>query len=581
MRRLQDRLSLVLGVLIVACSAPAAGQTGSADLVFRNGAIYTVNPAHEWAEAVAIEDGRIVAVGSADVEGWIGPQTRIVNLDGKMLLPGFGDSHVHPIGGGIGLGECNLAGVLDREELLTAIGGCGAVGQPDEWIRGGRWFLFLFPDGNPHKATLDEIAPGRPVFLRSVDGHSSWASSRALEMAAITRETPDPPNGRIERDPTTGEPTGTLREYASRMVSRLLPDYTFADRLEGVRIALQYANSLGITQWQDASADRESMEMYTALDERGELTARVVTALRTDVLTGLDNLPRLTALREEFGSERLRPTAVKIGADGVIYAQTAVLLEPYLDRPGDRGEPFIEPQALQELVAALDAEDFQVHIHAVGDAAVRYSLDAFEHARELNGARDSRHHIAHIDLAHPDDFPRFAELGAIANFQPLWAQRDQYIVDLVEPLIGLERARWGFPVGSIVAAQGRIAFGSDWPVSTINPLDILQVAVTRAVFPQYRRPGSVLPEGMDGSGPGWHPQERIDLKAAIAAYTIDVAYLNFLEEETGSIDVGKYADLVVLDRNLFEIPPADIHKAQILLTLLEGESVYEDPAWSW
>ena len=359
-----------------------------------------------------------------------------------------------------------------------------------------------------------------------------------------------------------------MHETASRLVSKHLPELTREQQVEALRRGLSMANAFGITSFQDASANRRSLEAYAALDAARELTARVVTSLRIDLDKGLEEVPRVKALRDEFQGARFKATSVKLGLDGVIYNHTAALLEPYADRPGERWHPNIEPDPLNALVAALDAEEFQVHAHAVGDAAVRIALESFEHARNLNGPRDSRHHIAHIDLAHPDDFSRFSELEVIANFQPLWAQRDEMVVDLVEPRIGLERTRWVFPIRSILESGGRLAFGSDWSVSSMNPLEGLQVAVTRRGLTA-------------GPGEAWYEEELVDLETAIAAYTIDVAYLNFQEDQVGSIEVGKLADLIVLDRNLFEIPRHEIHETKVLLTLLEGDVVYHDESWSW
>ncbi len=563
---------VALSAVGAGCSAESPATRVAAETVFRGGAIYTVDPARPWAEAVAIGGGRIIAVGSDEqVAPHVGADTRVVDLDDRMLLPSFGDSHVHPFN----YRRCDLNGILEREELLETIRGCAASVDDGAWIRGGGWFLYLFEDGNPHKSLLDELAPGHPVLLSSGDGHSSWASSAALEIAGIDSTTPDPVNGRIERDPLTGEPSGTLRESASRLVSAHLPAYGPEDRVEALRRGIALANSLGITAYQDASASRQSLQAYAALHARGELNMRVTAALRVNLTERLGDLPRLEQLRAEFNSDQVRATAVKIGADGGLEPYTAPLLEPYSDRPGFYGEPNIPPEQLAELVAALDGVGFQVHVHAMGDATMRMTLDAFEHARSVNGDRDARHHIAHAQLIHPDDHGRFRDLDVIANFQPLWAQRDGYIIDLTEPRLGPERSRWLYPIGSVAAAGARMAFGSDWPVSSMNPLDILQVAVTRARFTTYRRAGEPPPAQADGSGPSWIPEERINLETALAAYTAGVAYLNFQEHETGTLEAGKYADLVVLDRNLFEVPANKIHQASVVLTLLEGRTVYD------
>jgi predicted amidohydrolase YtcJ len=272
----------------------------------------------------------------------------------------------------------------------------------------------------------------------------------------------------------------------------------------------------------------------------------------------------LAALRDRFSGERLRVNAAKLYVDGVIEAQTGALLEPYLGRGDDRGELLVEPAALDELVAALDAEGFQVHVHAIGDRAIRVTLDAFEHAVKVNGARDSRHHIAHAQLIQPSDIPRFRQLGVYANFQPLWAYADSYITDLTEPFLGPERSRWLYPIGSVVASGATVVFGSDWSVSSMNPLLGIEVGVTR------RDP--------DGApGPAWIPEERVDLATMLAGYTRDAARVNFIEDETGTLEVGKAADLVVLARDLFAIPPDEIGETSVLLTMFEGKIIYRAP----
>jgi predicted amidohydrolase YtcJ len=550
---------------VVAARKPVAS---AADLVFRNGAVYTVDAARRWAEAVAIKAGRIVYVGTDRGAGpWVGPRTQVVDLQGKMLLPSFHDSHVHPASSGVELGECLLGDLTTVEQVLDAVRRYAEQNPRKPWIRGAGWQLPLFADANPHKSLLDKIVPDRPVYLAAADGHSAWVNSRALEVANITKATPDPKTGRIERDPATGEPTGTLREAASDLVARHLPGYTPEDYVAGLRRALAMANRFGITSLQDADVNERLLDAYAELDRRGELTARVVGAIYVEPAQGAAQIPRLRALRRKYHGRRLRATAAKIFADGVIEARTAALLEPYLGTDNDRGKAKLEPEVFKPLVAALDREGFQVHVHAIGDRAIRDALDAFEYARAKNGARDSRHHIAHLELFNPQDIPRFRRLGVVANFQPLWAFADPYIVKLTIPVLGPERSRWLYPIRSLAATGAVVACGSDWSVTSMNPLDAIQVAVTR--------------RGLDeGQGPAWISEETVDLARMIAGYTINGAYVNFEESETGSIEAGKAADLIVLDRNLFEIPAREIHTARVLLTLLEGKAVYRDPAFA-
>ena len=324
------------------------------------------------------------------------------------------------------------------------------------------------------------------------------------------------------------------------------------------------ANGFGLTSLQEASASEEELAAYAALDARAELTARVNASIYVDTDKGLSELPRLKALREKYRGKRLRAGAVKIFADGVLETRTAAVLEPYIGFGGDRGKANLEPEAFKVLAAALDREGFQIHVHAIGDRAIRMTLDALESARASNGVRDSRHHIAHLELIDPADIPRFRRLGVVANFQPFWANGDNYLTELTEPTLGPARSRWLYPIASVLSSGAVAVFGSDWSVSSMNPLDGIEVAVT------HREPSR-------GPGPPWLPEERITLPDAIAGYTIRGAFVDFAEKETGSIEIGKAADLVVLDRNLFEIPPSEIHSAKVLWTLLEGREVYRAP----
>jgi predicted amidohydrolase YtcJ len=326
------------------------------------------------------------------------------------------------------------------------------------------------------------------------------------------------------------------------------------------------AAGFGLTSFEEADANENGLRAYAALERRGELTARIRAALHVDPDRGVQQVAELAALRERYRGRRLRPEGAKIFADGVLEARTAALLEPYLGFGDDRGTANLEPDAFRPLAAALDRAGFQIHVHAIGDRAIRMTLDALEFARKENGVRDARHHVAHLELIEPEDIPRFRSLGVVANFQPFWANGDKYITELTEPRLGPARSRWLYPIGSVVRSGAVVAFGSDWSVSSMNPLDGIDVALNR------REPSR-------GPGPAWLPEERISLPEAIAAYTIGGAYLDFTEKETGSIEVGKAADLIVLDRNLFAIPPVQTHEAKVLLTLIEGREVWRDPAF--
>jgi len=545
---------------VAAAPKPKHARREPADLAFVRGAVYTVDGARSWAETVAVSKGRIVFVGTdAASKPWIGDRTRTVDLGGKMLLPAFHDSHAHPIEGGIGSLEVDLHGIETPEAVLEKIRAYAAAHPEAAWVRGSGWELPTFPNANPTKQMLDRVVPDRPAFFWAMDGHSAWANSKALAIAGVTKDTPDPPHGRIERD-ASGEPSGSLREEASGLVSRHLPKRTAKDYAAGLAQALKIANGFGLTSLQEARASEEDLAAYAAADARGTLTARIVASIYCNTDRGVSDVPRIAALRAKYRGRRLRATGVKIFADGVIETKTAAVLEPYLGTNGDRGKANLEPAAFKELATALDREGFQIHVHAIGDRAIRDTLDALEAAQKANGARDARHHIAHLELIDPADIPRFRRLGVVANFQPLWADGDKYLTEMTEPELGPERSRWLYPIASVRDSGAAYAFGSDWDVSSINPLDGIEVAVT------HRAPGDARP--------AWLPEERISLPDAIAGYTIRGAYLDFTEKETGSIEVGKAADLIVLDRNLFEISPTQIHEAKVLATYLEGREVY-------
>ncbi len=558
-------LAIMLALAACGQSEPPAKDPG-ADIVLTNGRIYTVDPSRSWAEAVAVTDGRISYVGtSAGAEAETGSATTVVDLDGRMLMPAFQDSHIHPTSGGVEAMACDLNpadGLAGYRSIISEY----AASNPDiPWILGGGWSMAVFgPGGSPSKSILDELVPNRPVYLSSADGHTGWANSRALEIAGVTRDTADPVDGIIDRDPETGELIGSLQEGATYLVTQHIPDTSPQERAAGLRYSVDMLHGYGITSITDAIVERPDLETYEALETGSELNLRVVASLWWDRAQGLEQIDHLEALREEFDRGGLvRPTTVKIMQDGVLENYTGAMLEPYLTGGGTRGIPMVEPELLKQAVSELDARGFQVHFHAIGDAAIRQTLDAVEQARTDNGDLGHRHHVSHLQVIHPDDIPRFAKLDVIANFQPLWAGYDDYIVELNIPAIGDERTSWMYPIRSVIESGGTVAFGSDWSVSTANPMDQIEVAITRISI-------------NDDDIPPFIPEERIDLESALAAFTINAAFLNKHEDDTGSVEVGKLADLIVLDQNLFNIEPSEISETKVLLTLFGGQPVYGD-----
>jgi predicted amidohydrolase YtcJ len=575
MKHTNARLAWSIGMLLATAAVAGCAREASepvdakksavADLALRNGAIYTVDGARSWAETVAIDDGRIVYVGNdAGAKDYIGPQTEVVDLEGRMVLPGMQDVHIHPISGGIEANGCDLNAATTVDEYIAIIKKYADEHPKDTWIKGGGWAMSSFgPGALARKELIDAVVPDRPVILWSRDGHTTWVNSKALEVAGITKDTKDPADGRIDRDPKTGEPSGSLQEGASSLVADKSPPDTDEKRDAGLRYSIKMLNRFGITGVQDASVNEEDLKSYRRLDEAGELTLRVVGSIWWERDQGLEQIDSIKNLRSEFTAGRINAGTVKIMQDGVMENYTAVVLEPYkLKGQKDvRGIPMVEPELLKKAVTQLDADGFQVHFHAIGDGAVRQALDAIEAARAANGDRGLRHHISHIQLIHPDDQPRFRRLGVIANFQPLWAYADDYITDLTLPFVSKETASYMYPIASMERSGAVVAFGSDWSVSSANPFEEMETAITRmGALGETKAP--------------WMPEERIGLPEAVAAFTINAAYTNRDETNTGSLEVGKRANLAVLDRNLFDIPATEISDTKVLVTLFEGKAVH-------
>ncbi|MGW1050910.1 amidohydrolase [Streptomyces sp. NPDC002521] len=539
-----------------------------ADLLFTGGPVLTPEgPEGRTATAVAVTGGRITAVGGDELRDLAGPGTEMVDLAGRLLLPGFQDAHIHPVPAGLELTQCDLSGTTTAEETVAAVRAYADAHPEREWILGGGWSMEAFTGGTPTKELLDAVVPDRPVYLPNRDHHGAWVNSRALQLAGVDRNTPDPADGRIERD-ATGEPSGTLQEGAMQLVGRLTPPATPADRLAALLHAQRHLHALGITAWQDALVGDflgmdDPAEAYLAAARDGSLTARVVGALWWDRERGAEQIPELVEKRAALSHGRFRAGTVKLMLDGVAENGTAALLDPYLDRCGcataNRGKSFIDPSRLPGYITELDALGFQCHFHALGDRAVRDALDAVEAARAANGPSDTRPHLAHLQVVHPDDVPRFARLGATANIQPLWAAHEPQMDELTIPFLGAERAAWQYPFGALLRSGARLAAGSDWPVSSPDPLQGIHVAVNRV------EPG--------GTASVFLPEERLGLADALMAYTAGSAYVNHLDD-TGRVAVGALADLVVLDRDPFAGPPEAIAETTVALTYVGGERVH-------
>lgn len=562
--------SLLLAAALTLLPAQLMADAEKVDLVISNAKIYTLNPEQPWADAVAIDQGRILAIGTdEELAGFAKNAYRAVDLKQQMLLPAFQDVHIHPMTGGLAYSGCSLFGLDSMDKVLAKITQCVEEEPDADFIRGDGWDWGLFIGiGAPHKKYLDAIDKERPLIFGDADGHTLWINSAALALAEIDATTIDPEGGEVSREPESNEPTGVLLEGpAMDLLISKLPPPTLEEKKAGLLYAQRYLHSLGITAMQDAfvgltgSESAQSLDAYKALLDEGLLKLRVKTALYWEPGQGLAQIKAMQAARKDYSQGRLQVTSVKFWADGILEAYTAKLLEPYTDKPETTGLLMVPKDEIMAAVPLLDAAGFQVHIHTIGDATVRYALDAVALAQKQNGERDARHLTAHTQLVHIDDVARFAELSVIASFSPYWAYYDEYSSEINPPQIGEARMQRMYPIQELIEAGTKVSFGSDWSVTSADPLLGIETAVSRK-------------DPHTATDVVFFPEQRISLHDAIAGYTINAAFTNFLETETGSIEVGKYADLVVLDKNLFEIPVAEISEAKVQATMLEGELVY-------
>jgi hypothetical protein len=549
-------------------SSSAAKKEISADRIFKNGAIYTVDPGRSWAEAVAVREGMVVYVGdNQGVSDFEGADTQVEDLQGRLMLPAFFDSHVHLASGGFQENECAMDELKGRDEVLAALRRYVESQGPDAtgWVRGSGWDISRIPE--PRKEWLDEISTDRPIHLVATDGHCIWVNSKALLIAGVTDETEDPMAGEIQRDPQTHEATGLLFDYAGQIVKDAMPAETPEEKVAGLQTGIRLAHQFGITSIIEPGLDDAMIAPYLELADRGELNIRLrasMSPLNWQPGAFGDEIYDFVNNISQYRREGIEVDSVKIYIDGVLEYGSASLLEPYLlEDLNEKSEPFHTQESLNKYITWLDGQGIQVHLHAIGDRGVRMALNAFEAAREVHGERGNRHHICHLQLIHPDDVKRFSELNVSATFQAFWAFEDQTRA-FCHAVLGKERAcEREYLIGSVHRHGGRIVGGSDWFVTSLNPLDAISVGVRR-----------MDPALADGEAEVMMPDERVSLATMIEAYTINGAYVNFKEESLGSLEVGKIADLIVLDRNLFEIPAVDIAKAKVELTVMKGRDVF-------
>lgn len=566
----------IVFLLLASLLSSVSVAQDQADTIVLHGHIYTVDAKRPWAEAAAIREGKILAVGSdRQVLRYRGPATKIIDAGGQLVLPGFTDCHVHFLDGSLSLERINLEGAENVAEVQRLVKAYADARPHDPWVLGRGWSYPLFPPtGLPDKKYLDAIIPDRPVYLEGFDGHTWWANSKALETAHITKDTPNPPGGEIVRDPSTGEPTGAIKEDAADgLIRRYIPEPSREEKLQALRAGLKHASQLGVTRVHvmggvnPGEGDISDIELLDQLRKKGELTVRFYLAYRMDPPEMTDQqLKTIEQSRQQYHDDWIAAGGVKFFLDGVIETHTAAMLSPYSDNPSLSGSLLWDPEKYKRFVAELDRRHIQVFTHAIGDRAIRVALDAYENAAKVNGTKDERHRIEHIEDVSASDIPRFGKLGVIASMQPLHAYPDDDTLKVWAPNVGPERAQRAWAWHSIRAGGGVLAFGSDWPIVTLSPWAGLQNAVTR--------------EKTDGEPKGgWIPSERISLEAAIKAYTLDAAFAGHRDKTEGSIEPGKVADLVIVSQDLFKVDPLKIGATKVVLTMAGGRVVYQSAAF--
>jgi predicted amidohydrolase YtcJ len=533
--------------------------------IYFNGRIYTGNDAQPFAEAMAIQGNKILAVGNTEeMKKLANASTQTIDLQGKLVIPGFNDAHIHFLRGAMEMQTADLNRCKTPKDAADTVLAF-AQRQPEAaWVTGAGWQYTIFPDSKPTKEILDAILPDRPVFLYAYDGHSAWVNSKALALAGVDKNTVYSGFGSIVKD-EKGEPTGMLSEGAMQLVRKFLPPATRENKLKALEAGLAYAASLGITSMQNASGTIEELELYEDLLRRGKLTTRYAAAFSANSKTTEEDIRRFTALKKKYSDNPLlRADAIKFILDGVIESHTAVMINDYSDA-GEKGRTangnFALPlEDYQRLALAFDKAGFRLFTHAIGDRSVHEALNVYEQTEKQNGSVNSRHRIEHIEQCNPADIARFQQLHVLPSMQPIHA--DPATVAVWAKAVGKERLPYSFGWQSMLQSKATLVFGSDWPACiNLDPMHGLHVAVNRQ-SPNGEPPG------------GWIPEQKVSIKDALAAFTMGGAYSTYEEKTKGTLQPGYYADFVVLSKDLFTIDPSEIHTTKVLLTIVDGKVVY-------
>ncbi|MFN7650878.1 MAG: amidohydrolase [Acidobacteriota bacterium] len=528
------------------------------DLVIRGGRVWTGDETKPFASTVVMRDGRILAVGGDEIP--TPPGARVVDAKGRLVTPGFNDAHLHFLGGALGLREIDLTGICTLETIQKAVGDFVARNPGTGWVTGRGWEYLCFPGGKlPTKEWLDAVVKDRPVFLSAYDGHTAWVNSKALAVAGVTAATEYKGFGEVVKN-AAGEPAGALKEGAQGLVRKFVPRPDRARNLQALADGMPLLARLGITSMQNASGDDETISLFSEFAAAGKLTVRTAIAPSVGPLTDEATLREWAARKNRYPGPDLRVAAIKMMMDGVIESHTAAMLEPYSNKPGETGKAAWSQPKFNATVALADKLGLQILTHAIGDRAVRMALDGYEHARRVNGARDSRFRIEHIETIASADIPRFAALGVLPSMEPIHA--DPGTVEIWSHAIGPARLPNSFAWRSLEKAGARLVFSSDWPASiSLDPIRGMHNAVNRQTT-------TGLPAG------GWLPAQRVSVETALRAYTVNGAYASFEEQQKGQIKPGMLADMVILSQDLFRIPPADIHKTRVDVTVFNGRVIY-------